>query len=93
MGQKDLEKENKKELEKEKEKEIIEEKDEHMISILTKENEILKKQLESMNSGNNSNKYDTLLSMLEVLNMQRNKILSIKKGNLSYIISLFILFR
>lgn len=82
MGQKDIEKENKKEIEKEKEKEIIEEKDEHMISILTKENEILKKQLESMNSGNKSNNYDTLLSMLEVLNMQRNKILSIKKGNL-----------
>ena len=86
MGQKEIEKENKKEIEKEKEKEIIEEKDEHMISILTKENEILKKQLESMNSGNKSNNYDTLLSMLEVLNMQRNKILSIKKGNLYYII-------
>ena len=57
-----------------------------MISILTKENEILKKQLESMNSGYKSNNYDTLLSMLEVLNMQRNKILSIKKGNLYYII-------
>ena len=39
-----------------------------------------------MNSGNKLNNYDTLLSMLEVLNMQRNKILSIKKGNLYYII-------
>ena len=93
MGQKEIEKENKKELEKEKEKEISEEKDGHMISILTKENEILKKQLESMNSGNKSNNYDTLLSMLEVLNMQRNKILSIKKGNLYYIIIYLLLDR
>ena len=43
---------------------------------------ILKKQLESMNSGNKANNYNTLLSMLEVINMQRKKILSIKKGNL-----------
>ncbi len=83
MGQKEIENENKKEIEKEKEKEISEEKDEHMISVLKKENELLKKQLESLNSekGNKSNNYDTLLSMLEVLNMQRKKILSIKKGN------------
>lgn len=57
-------------------------KDAHMIEILKKENEILKKQLESMNSGNKAHNYDTLLSMLEVINMQRKKILSIKKGNL-----------
>jgi hypothetical protein len=53
-----------------------------MIEILKKENELLKKQLESMNSENKANNYDTLLSMLEVINMQRKKILSIKKGNL-----------
>ena len=57
----------------------IEDKDLHMIEILKKENDILKKQLESLNK---SNKYNTLLSMLEVLEMQRKKIESIKKGNL-----------
>ena len=57
----------------------IEDKDFHMIEILKKENDILKKQLESLNK---SNKYNTLLSMLEVLEMQRKKIESIKKGNL-----------
>ena len=51
-----------------------------MIEILKKENEILKKQLESLNSGKGNNNYDTLLSMLEVLSMQRKKILSIKNG-------------
>ena len=80
MGQKEIEKEQKKEIEKETETEKTEESDEHMISILKKENEILKNQLESMNKGKTENNYDTLLSMLEVLNMQRSKILSIKKG-------------
>ena len=82
MGQNEIEKEKKEE----EDKEIIEnmnnDKDAHMIEILKKENELLKKQLESMNSGNKENNYDTLLSMLEVINMQRKKILSIKKGNL-----------
>ena len=32
--------------------------------------------------GNNSNNYDTLLSMLEVLSIQRKKILTIKCGYL-----------
>ena len=55
------------------------EKDLHMIEVLKKENDILKKQLESLNK---SNKYNTLLSMLQVLEMQRKKIESIKTGNL-----------
>ena len=54
------------------------EKDIHMIEVLKKENDILKKQLESLNK---SNKYNTLLSMLQVLEMQRKKIESIKTGN------------
>ena len=62
----------------EKEEKNIEEKDSHMIEVLKKENNILKKQLESLNKDN---KYNTLLSMLEVLEMQRKKIQSIKKGN------------
>ena len=57
------------------------EKDIHMIEILKKENDILKKQLESLNKNNN--KYNTLITMLEVLEMQRKKILSIKKGNIN----------
>ena len=89
MGQKEIEKEQKKEIEKEKENEKKEENDEHMISILKKENEILKNQLESMNKGKTENNYDTLLAMLEVLSMQRSKILSIKKGKLYYIIKFF----
>ena len=63
----------------------INEKDLHMIEILKKENDILKKQLESLNTNN---KYNTLLSMLEVLEIQRKKILSIKKGNLYIILSI-----
>ena len=58
----------------------LEEKDIHMIEILKKENDILKKQLESLNKNNN--KYNTLITMLEVLEMQRKKILSIKQGNI-----------
>ena len=54
------------------------EKDLHMIEVLKKENDILKKQLESLNK---SNKFNTLLSMLQVLEMQRKKIESIKTGN------------
>ena len=74
-------KQNKEITEKEKEKENNkEDKDIHMIEILKKENEILKKQLESMNRNNN--KYNTLITMLEVLEMQRKKILSIKQGNI-----------
>ncbi len=87
MGQKEIENEKKKELENE--KDTTNDKDEHMIEILKKENEILKKQLESINSEQKENNYDTLLSMLEVLDMQRNKILSIKKGNLYYILIFF----
>lgn len=59
----------------------INEKDLHMIEILKKENDILKKQLESLNKNNN--KYNTLITMLEVLEMQRKKILSIKQGNIN----------
>ena len=55
-----------------------------MIEILKKENEILRKQLESLNSGKEKNNYDTLLAMLEVLSMQRKKIYSIKKGKLLF---------
>jgi hypothetical protein len=75
---------NKKQIEKEKEKENNKEdkeKDNHMIEILKKENDILKKQLESLNKNNN--KYNTLITMLEVLEMQRKKILSIKRGNIN----------
>ena len=76
-------KQNKEIIEKEKEKENNKEdnEDNHMIEILKKENDILKKQLESLNKNNN--KYNTLITMLEVLEMQRKKILSIKKGNIN----------
>ena len=76
-------KQNKELIEKEKEKENNKEdkEDNHMIEILKKENDILKKQLESLNKNNN--KYNTLITMLEVLEMQRKKILSIKKGNIN----------
>jgi len=76
-------KQNKGIIEKEKEKENNKEdkEDNHMIEILKKENDILKKQLESLNKNNN--KYNTLITMLEVLEMQRKKILSIKKGNIN----------
>ena len=76
-------KQNKEIIEKEKEKENNKEdkEDNHMIEILKKENDILKKQLESLNKNNN--KYHTLITMLEVLEMQRKKILSIKKGNIN----------
>ena len=84
MGQKEIENENKKEVNKEKDNQITDEKNEHMIEILKKENEILKKQLESLNSGKEKNNYDTLLAMLEVLSMQRKKIYSIKKGKLLF---------
>ena len=67
----------------------INEKDLHMIEILKKENDILKKQLESLNK---SNKYNTLLSMLEVLEMQRKKIESIKKGNLYLLFNIYIIY-
>ena len=87
MGQNEIEKEKKKEINKEKENEITGEKDEHMISVLKKENEMLKKQLETMNLGKNKNDYDTLLFMLEVINLQRNKILSIEKGNFIILLS------
>ena len=79
MGQKEIENEKKKEITIE--TDATNEKDSHMIEILKKENEILKNQLESLNTGKENN-YDTLLSMLEVLSMQRKKILSIKNGNL-----------
>ena len=76
-------KQNKEITEKEKEKENNKEdkEDNHMIEILKKENDILKKQLESLNKNNN--KYNTLITMLEVLEMQKKKILSIKKGNIN----------
>ena len=67
--------------EKEKENNKEDKEDNHMIEILKKENDILKKQLESLNKNNN--KYNTLITMLEVLEMQRKKILSIKKGNIN----------
>ena len=60
-----------------------------MIEMLKKENNILKKQLESLNKNNNYN-YNTLLSMLEVLEMQRTKILSIKKGKIYYYIKIIL---
>ena len=73
--------EKEKEKEKEKENNKEDKEDNHMIEILKKENDILKKQLESLNKNNN--KYNTLITMLEVLEMQRKKILSIKKGNIN----------
>ena len=86
MGQNETAPNNKQKkeiIEKEKEKENNKEdkEDNHMIEILKKENDILKKQLESLNKNNN--KYNTLITMLEVLEMQRKKILSIKKGNIN----------
>jgi hypothetical protein len=80
MGQNETAQNNEQNKRIEKEKENKEDKDIHMIEILKKENEILKKQLESMNRNNN--KYNTLITMLEVLEMQRKKILSIKQGNI-----------
>ena len=79
-------KQNKEIIEKEKEKENNKEdkEDNHMIEILKKENDILKKQLESLNKNNN--KYNTLITMLEVLEMQRKKILSIKKGKINILL-------
>ena len=73
--------EKEKEKEKEKENNKEDKEDNHMIEILKKENDILKKQLESLNKNNN--KYNTLITMLEVLEMQRKKILSIKQGNIN----------
>ena len=81
MGQNETAQNNEQNKRIEKEKENKEDKDIHMIEILKKENEILKKQLESLNKNNN--KYNTLITMLEVLEMQRKKILSIKKGNIN----------
>ena len=80
MGQNETAQNNEQNKRIEKEKENKEDKDIHMIEILKKENDILKKQLESMNRNNN--KYNTLITMLEVLEMQRKKILSIKQGNI-----------
>ena len=84
MGQNETAQNNEQNKRIEKEKENKEDKDIHMIEILKKENEILKKQLESLNSGKEKNNYDTLLAMLEVLSMQRKKIYSIKKGKLLF---------
>ena len=81
MGQNETAQNNEQNKRIEKEKENKEDKDIHMIEILKKENDILKKQLESLNKNNN--KYNTLITMLEVLEMQRKKILSIKKGNIN----------
>ena len=84
MGQNEIAPNNKqkKEItEKENENNKEDKEDNHMIEILKKENDILKKQLESLNKNNN--KYNTLITMLEVLEMQRKKILSIKKGNIN----------
>ena len=88
MGQKGIENEKQNVKEEENEKENSGEKDSHMIEILKKENLILKKQLESLNNVKKDQKenYNTLLSMLEVLQMQRTKIMSITKGNIYYII-------
>ena len=80
QNKKPIEKEKEKENNKE-DKEKDKEKDNHMIEILKKENDILRKQLESLNKNNN--KYNTLITMLEVLEMQRKKILSIKKGKIN----------
>ena len=57
-------------------------KDDHMIEILKKENNVLKDQIISLNKK--SSNYDTLLSMLEVLSMQRKKIESIFQGKYFY---------
>ena len=59
------------------------EKSEHMIEVLKKENSVLKDQIISLNKKS-PNTYDTLLSMLEVLNMQREKIQSIFEGKYFY---------
>ena len=80
QNKKPIEKEKEKENNKE-DKEKDKEKDNHMIEILKKENDILRKQLESLNKNNK--KYNTLITMLEVLEMQRKKILSIKKGKIN----------
>ena len=76
------------------EKDKTEEDTDYMINVLMKENIKLKQIIKNMATNNrsnsksknkkniedNSNTYNTILSMLEVLALQREKIIAVKKG-------------
>ncbi len=76
------------------EKDKSEEDTDYMINVLMKENIKLKQIIQNMatnsrnnskskskkNIDDNSNTYNTILSMLEVLALQREKIIAVKKG-------------
>ena len=76
------------------EKDKNEEDTDYMINVLMKENIKLKQIIKNMATNNrsnsksknkkniedNSNTYNTILSMLEVLALQREKIIAVKKG-------------
>ena len=76
------------------EKDKNEEDTDYMINVLMKENIKLKQIIKNMSNNNrsnsksknkkniedNSNTYNTILSMLEVLALQREKIIAVKKG-------------
>ena len=76
------------------EKDKSEEDTDYMINVLMKENIKLKQIIQNMatnsrnnskskskkNIDDNSNTYNTILSMLEVLALQREKIAAVKKG-------------
>ena len=76
------------------EKDKNEEDTDYMINVLMKENIKLKQIIQNMatnsrnnskskskkNIDDNSNTYNTILSMLEVLALQREKIIAVKKG-------------
>jgi hypothetical protein len=76
------------------EKDKTEEDTDYMINVLMKENIKLKQIIQNMatnsrnnskskskkNIDDNSNTYNTILSMLEVLALQREKIAAVKKG-------------
>ena len=76
------------------EKDKTEEDTDYMINVLMKENIKLKQIIQNMatnsrnnskskskkNIDDNSNTYNTILSMLEVLALQREKIIAVKKG-------------
>ena len=76
------------------EKDKTDEDTDYMINVLMKENIKLKQIIQNMatnsrnnskskskkNIDDNSNTYNTILSMLEVLALQREKIIAVKKG-------------
>ena len=53
---------------------------EYMLNILLKENEKYRNTLKEQSSNKSETIYGTILAMLDVLSIQRNKIDSIEKG-------------